>query len=53
MKKLEYESKHLGRQCNITMRWYGHFLKMNEAIPKKVLNKTVKGKWPRGRVRTR
>jgi hypothetical protein len=36
------------------MRWYGHILRMNKArIPKKGLNMKVKGKWPRGRVRTR
>jgi hypothetical protein len=36
------------------MRWYGHILRMNEErIPNKVLNMTVKGKCPRGRLRSR
>jgi hypothetical protein len=31
------------------MRWCGHILRMNEErIPRKVLNKRVEGKCPRG-----
>jgi hypothetical protein len=36
---------------NNRMRWYGHILRMNEERISNVLNKKVKGKLPRGRLR--
>jgi hypothetical protein len=36
------------------MRWYGYALRINkDRIPKKVLNMKIKGKHPRGRLKSR